>query len=102
MTTTEKAASGNGSGTASPTSQVRFVRPFDSLPRLGLLDHGRRHVDAGDVAGDLGQRAGDQAGAAGHVQHRVLRADLGHVDEEPDRLLVGVGRHLRERAPPAA
>ena len=64
---------------------------------LGLLDHGRRQVDAGDVPGDLGQRTGDQAGAAGHVQHVVLGADAGHFDEEPVGLLVGVGGHLRER-----
>ena len=48
------------------------------------------------MARDLGQRAGDQAGAAGHVQHGVLRADLG-VDQESVGLLVRVGRHLRER-----
>jgi hypothetical protein len=32
-----------------------------------LLDHGRRQVDAGHMPGDLGQRAGDQAGSTGHV-----------------------------------
>jgi hypothetical protein len=62
-------------------------------PRL-VPDNGRRQVDADRMAGDLGQPADDQAGAANHVQHIVLRADLGNVDEVPVGLVVRVGRHL--------
>jgi integrase len=86
-----------GQGHRVPDDPRQVRQALRPLPGTGLLDHGRGQVDACDVAGDLGQRAGDQAGAARHVQHGVLRAGLGHVDEEPVGLVVGVGRHLRER-----
>jgi hypothetical protein len=77
---------GQRRGVADQPGEV--AQPHPLLPRLGLLDHGGREVDADHMAGDPGQGAGDQAGAAGHIQHRVEGADPGQVDQELVRLVV--------------
>jgi hypothetical protein len=41
--------------------------------------------------------AGYEARPAGYVHHGIFRADPCHVDEEPVRLVVRVGRQLRKR-----
>ena len=65
--------------------------------RTGARDHRGRQVDARDTAGDACEGAYDQSGAAGHVEHRVVRGRAGGLGEERQGLLVPDAGRRRER-----
>src|SRR5206468_2017395 len=54
----------------------------------GLLEHGRREVDAGGVAYRLGEGADDESAAAGDVEHGVVGTGSAELHDEPERRLV--------------
>ena len=95
--TAEKDDSGEWQREHVPNSPIHVRQPHRLLPLPGLVDHGRGDVDAGDVPGDTGHRTGDEAGAAGDIEHRVVGADSRRLDHQPIGVLVVVVRHLRER-----
>ena len=74
-----------------------FVKPHRLLPLTGLFDHGGGDVDARDVSGNMSHRTGNEAGAAGDIQYRVLWADSCRLDDEPVGVFIVVVRHFRER-----
>ena len=80
-----------------PTLPGQVAKSLFPLNLFSPLEHGRGEVDAGDVLGLSGEGAGHQAGAAGHVQHGVFRPDPGHLQQQFQEGLLGVGRLLRER-----
>src|SRR5439155_19528270 len=68
-----------------------------ALERTGAIQHRRRDVDTRDVAHDARERARQDAGAAGHVEHGVVGAGAAELDHEAERLLVLDARRGRER-----
>jgi hypothetical protein len=61
------------------------------------VQHGRREVDAGGVADHPGERADDEAGATGDVEHGVLGAGAAELHQQTQRRLVLDHRRRRER-----
>jgi hypothetical protein len=54
----------------------------------GPLEHGRGHVDAGRVADGAREGADHDPRSAGDVEHRVVAAGTGRLDEEREPPLV--------------
>src|SRR5262249_60679614 len=78
----------------------QILETFLLLQRPGLLEHLRRHVDAGDVTRHAGKCAGEPTGSARDIEHVVVWRRRRHPDDPIERLLVadlwgrGKGRRL--------
>ncbi len=57
------------------------------LQFAGLLEHGGRQIDAGNVVRDAGERAGQQARAACDIQNGVVGRGFGHAHDAAERVL---------------
>lgn len=55
--------------------------PLFALQPDSLLNHGGSQINPGNVRRSSSGGAGDQAGAAGNIQHAVGRADLRRVEQ---------------------
>ncbi len=80
-----------------PLSPSHVRQLLFGLQPLRALQHGRNDIEAGDVACAVREEAGDNAGAAGNIEHSVLQADasaVGHKCQQiciPPRVTLGEG-----------
>jgi len=63
----------------------------------GLVEHCWSQIDADRVPDDPSKGASQQAGSAGHVERRLVRACFGHLYDPVQRLLIANGLSLRKR-----
>ena len=62
-----------------------------------LVDHRGRDVDAGRAAADLRERRDHKPRPAGNIEHGIVGARAGEIDQQPERLLVAHRGGIRER-----
>ena len=67
MKTTENEACGEGKRQHVAHLPRHVRQPLRLLPCPGLLDHGRGDVDAGHMAGNLGDDTGNESWPAGDI-----------------------------------
>ena len=107
MTSTEKTKSKvRAPSPGSAGSSCTISSQFGGIPLAGVLEHGRRDVDADDVVEALGRRERETSCAAAELERRAaadVDAELGgevedHPDAVPPALVEGVGVPASVRA----
>jgi hypothetical protein len=61
---------------------------FFQAQRLGAFQHGRDHIETGNVPGFLGKRTSDESGPAGYIQDFFVGANATHFNQQLEQFSV--------------